>query len=106
MDADDEWTDDHLATLVKLRDSFPDAGIHSTGYTTINHFGVEKKPSYRHFPKGEWEGLLPSYFLSAALGPPPVWTSAGRQKEIFLEVGGFNEEENFGEDWICGPGSL
>lgn len=99
MDADDEWTEDHLATLLRLRETFPHAGIHATSYMVINPGGIKKVPSFSRIPNGEWEGLLPSYFLSAALGPPPVWTSAaGMRKEIFLEAGGFNEGENFGED--------
>ncbi len=55
-----------------------------------NFFAIPKKP---------WEGLLPSYFKSAAFGSPPVWTSAvGISKLILKEMRGFSSETWWGED--------
>jgi glycosyltransferase involved in cell wall biosynthesis len=96
LDADDEWTSDHLESIMDLYTDFPEAGLYSSSYEFVysSNYWVKSKcygiPSF---------GLIDNYFKSASRGEPPVWTSvAGLRKEIFLEFGGFKEGYQFGED--------
>jgi glycosyltransferase involved in cell wall biosynthesis len=99
LDADDEWMPNHLETLWRLKQRFPDAGIYATAYKKCLKSGKLVDVPYRAIPKSPREGFLPNYFESAALGEPPVWTSAaGIMKKIYFEVGGFPVGESSGED--------
>ncbi len=99
LDADDEWMPDHLEVLSRLKDKFPGAGIYSTAYQMHT---LSENPVRSHstkIPPSCFEGILPDYFESAALGENPVWTSAaGMQKNLFFESGGFQEDVSLGED--------
>lgn len=99
LDADDEWMPDHLETLQRLRKTYPEAGACTTAYLVkYPNFRI-KMANFHAIPKKPWEGLLPSYFKSAAFGSPPVWTSAvGIPKKILKEIGKFNAVEWFSED--------
>ena len=55
--------------------------------------------NFHAIPEKPWEGLIPSYFKSAAFGAPPVWTSVvGIPKRILTEMGGFSTDAWWGED--------
>jgi len=99
LDADDEWMNDHLETLLRLRKIYPEAGAYTTAYFIKgSNFKIEKA-NFHDIPNKPWEGLLGSYFKSAAFGSSPVWTSAvGIPKKILTEMGGFNENQWLGED--------
>jgi len=99
LDADDEWLPNHLEILFKLKDRFPDAGVYTSAYQKKLKSGNLVYPDYRAIPKAPFEGLLPNYFESAALGEPPLATSVvGIIKELFIETGGFPIGESRGED--------
>jgi glycosyltransferase involved in cell wall biosynthesis len=99
LDADDEWMPVHLETIMRLRKEYPEAGLYATAWKTITPDGKIRWADYRHIPDPSWEGVLPNYFVSSALGEPPVWTSvAGIPKRIFVEVGGFPSGYWWGED--------
>ncbi len=99
LDADDEWMPVHLETILKLRKSYPQAGAYATAYKILEAGGKIRWANYRAIPPAPWEGLIPNYFRSGALGEYPVWTSVvGIPKKIFLEMGGFPEDSWFGED--------
>lgn len=99
LDADDEWMPLHLETILKLIEKFPQAGIYTTAYKIKEVDGTLRWAKYKEIPISPWEGLIPSYFKSGALGEYPVWTSvACIPKKIFNEVGGFPEDAWFGED--------
>lgn len=99
LDADDEWMPEHLKNLMRLIDKYPQAGAYTTSYQIIETCGEERAPIYKEIPPFPWEGLIPNYFKSAALGEFPVWTSVVCiPKDIFLDVGGFAEESWYGED--------
>ncbi len=99
LDADDEWTPDHLKTLLRLRKMYPEAGAYTTAYLVkYPNFRI-KLANFHAIPEKPWEGLLPSYFKSAAFGSSPVWTSVvGIPKRILTEMDGFTTEEWMGED--------
>lgn len=99
LDADDEWMPDHLETLLRLREAYPEAGAYTTAYLVKYPNSQVKMASFHAIPGKPWEGLLPSYFKSAAFGSPPVWTSVvGIPKRVLTEMGGFTTEEWMGED--------
>lgn len=99
LDADDEWMNDHLETLLRLRIKYPDAGAYSTAYIIANTRLKMKKPNFKDIPKKPWEGLLSNFFKSAAFSFSPVLTSAvGIPRKILVEFGGFNENYWLGED--------
>ena len=99
LDADDEWESDHLETLLKLYNAYPEAGLYSTAYFLKYSDNDKRMKSLFAIPKEPWEGLVPSYFKSAARGGSPVWTSVvGMSKRIFMEMQGFNTAVRRGED--------
>ena len=99
LDADDEWMPDHLETLLRLREAYPEAGAYTTAYLVKYPNFQVKMASFHAIPGKPWEGLLPSYFKSAAFGSPPVWTSVvGIPKRVLTEMRGFNTDAWWGED--------
>jgi len=99
LDADDEWMPDHLETLLRLREAHPEAGAYTTAYLVNCPNTGTKMANFHAIPGKPWEGLIPSYFQSAALGSPPVWTSVvGIPKQILEDKGGFNTDTWWGED--------
>jgi len=99
LDADDEWLPTHLETLFRLKHGFPEAGIYATAYQTCYKSGKRVNISYHAIPEFPCDLVLPNYFESAALGEPPVWTSAvGILKKMYVEAGGFPAGESYGED--------
>lgn len=99
LDADDDWMPDHIETLMKLRNRYPEAGAYTTAYIIKYPSSKIRSANYFAIPERPWEGLLQSYFKTAAFGSPPVWTSVvGISKHIFLEFGGFKDGVWRGED--------
>lgn len=99
LDADDEWEPDHLESLLRLHKKHPDAGICTTAYRFVRRDGAPQTPTYFGFPGAPWEGILPDYFRAAAMGKPPVCSSAaGIPMNILLETGLFREDIELGED--------
>ena len=99
LDADDEWLPDHLETLLRLRKTYPEAGAYTTAYFIKFPNTRIKIENFHAIPEEPWEGILPSYFRSAAFGSPPMWTSVvGIPKRILAEMDGFNPEVWWGED--------
>ncbi|AKB39127.1 glycosyltransferase family 2 protein [Methanosarcina mazei] len=92
LDADDEWTPSFLATILGLRNKYPEAGAYATAYINCYHDEKFIKPRYHFIPESPWEGLLPNYFRSVAFGDMLVSTSAVCiPKDKLLEFGGFLE---------------
>jgi len=99
LDADDEWLPNHLTTITRLVEKFPEAGAYTTAYKICNKKGILRWPKYRTIPPSPWEGLLPNYFSSGVRGEYPVWTSAVCiPKKIFIAMGGFPVDTWWGED--------
>lgn len=99
LDADDEWEPDHLETLLFLHREFPEAGAFTTAYKIFEDNGKASYPNFAEIPSAPWSGLIPNYIRSAALGSPPVWTSAvAVPRSVFDQVGLFVERINMGED--------
>lgn len=100
LDSDDEWSPDHLETILRLRRSHPEAGLYGTNYD-VEYPDRTIRPSRidDHVPRAPWEGLLSRYFLATALGDPPFFTSSvAVPKNVLKEMNGFNLEAWWGED--------
>jgi glycosyltransferase involved in cell wall biosynthesis len=92
LDADDEWSPDFLETVLRLRERYQGAGAYVTAYEKCDEKGKKLRPLYKMIPPAPWEGLLPNYFLAAALGEMPIAASAiCVPKTILIEFGGFQE---------------
>lgn len=99
LDADDEWMPLHLEIILKLLTKYPQAGAYTTAYKIQEINGTLRLAKYKEIPPSPWEGLIPNYFKSGALGEYPVWTSVVCiPLNIFYEVSGFPEDAWFGED--------
>ncbi|MCM8777980.1 MAG: glycosyltransferase, partial [Candidatus Omnitrophica bacterium] len=103
LDADDEWKDKFLETVLRLRDKFSSAGGYATGYEEREGDKI-KVPKFWFIPEGDWEGLIPDYFKSCVYGTSPVWTGAvAIPKYVFDVVGYFPEGVKKGGDldmWV------
>jgi len=99
LDADDEWMPNHLETIVRLIEKYPEAGMFTTAYKIRTSKGETRWANYNYIPNPPWEGILPDYFRSGTLGEYPVWTSVVViPRKIFHEVGGFPEGYSWAED--------
>jgi len=99
LDADDEWMPKHLETILRLIEKHPDAGMYTTARNEQTKDGKTQWPDYNYIPNPPWEGLLPDYFKSGALGTYPVIASTVViPRKIFDEMGGFPEGYWYGED--------
>ena len=99
LDADDEWMPKHLETILRLIENFPLAGMYTTAYKRRTPSGKTRWDCYKFIPHPPWEGLLPDYFKSAALGESPVCSSVVViPRKIFIETRGFPEGYWYGED--------
>lgn len=99
LDADDEWQNGFLETILRLRINFPNAGIYSTDFSIVQEDGSSRKVKQIDIPIDQlWEGEI-NYFNSVMLGGRPVCSStAVIPKEIFSQVGCFELGVSHGED--------
>jgi glycosyltransferase involved in cell wall biosynthesis len=99
LDADDEWMPRYLETILRLIRKYPEAGMYTTAWKISTGEGKTQWANFQNIPAAPWEGVMPDYFRSGALGDDPVMASgAVIPREIFHEVGGFPEGYWFGED--------
>lgn len=98
LDADDEWTPEHLAELARLIEEFPGLGLYSAAYDIVRDGVV-----YQHsqpVPDGYFgiiENFLLEYSRNFALAHS---STACIPSELFKEIGGFPEGIRKGEDVI------
>jgi glycosyltransferase involved in cell wall biosynthesis len=99
LDADDEWSPNHLETLINLRRRFPEAGLYATAYRAIEPGPRITTPDLQAIPPSPWEGLIPNYIQAITYGDFPfITTSVGMPRKIFLEMGGFLPDVWWNED--------
>ena len=101
IDADDLWHPDFLATVIALREDFPEAKWFATGYEILH---PETGRSFSEL-NGEAEsfrrGILGDYFKVATNSAPPVWSSAvAVTRDAMNAVGGFPLGIGSGEDLL------
>lgn len=89
LDADDEWDKSYLERIVNLYKNNPDGVLYASNYYIMEN----NELSMLNYPKiTEKEGELKNYFISGKIYTP-IWTSAAViKKDIFNQLGGFNEK--------------
>ena len=101
IDADDLWEPDFLATIMALRNDFPQAQWFATGYEirhpetgrSFSKLGGASKDFYR--------GILKNYFDVAICSDPPVCSSATAvSRNALYEIGCFPVGVGSGEDLL------
>jgi len=98
LDSDDEWSPDFLSTICFLYLEYPNAGAYATAYTTYLKDGIKSASRIKEIPSST-HFIIPRYFLSEAIGNPPITSSSvAIKKEVFEHVGTFLEGERWGED--------
>lgn len=98
LDSDDEWMPEYLTNIRVLKNRYPGAGIFATRYAIQTKSGIFTKSKCPTFPKSQREGIIPGYFLAAAISEPLATSAVALPKHIFYEGGGFPEGINYGED--------
>ncbi len=99
LDADDAWEPQFMETILDLRRRFPRAGAYATARKVKRKCGREKHLRFAGIPDAPWSGIIPDYFRSVCLGPPPVCSSSvAIHRAIFDSVGFFPEGERIGGD--------
>ena len=100
LDADDEWTENHVIELLALAEDFPNAALYATAWAEVNPLGVYLEKEFG--VGGDKRGLLPCYFEAIATGPMIVSAStAGSWKHLLQRTGGFMVGCSHGEDRIA-----
>jgi glycosyltransferase involved in cell wall biosynthesis len=90
LDADDEWHEDFLETVLKLRKKFPEAAVWGTAYSEVHPGGI-----IRHLPLDEEtrrhpDALLINFFrFSVQIQQPCNCSSMMVRKDALLRLGGF-----------------
>ena len=98
LDADDEWNEKHLETILRLREKYPFAGAYATSYEE-REGNKSKIPTFWFIPKRNWEGIIPDYFKSRIYGDYRICTDVvAIPRYVFEEVGYFPEGAKRGGD--------
>lgn len=97
LDADDEWHPDFLATVLDLRERFPEAGLYATAFELLESSGNRTRPDFRHVPTGEG-GLIDNFFRCLPSYPPVSSSAVMVPKEIYIEAGSSPVDVLYGED--------
>lgn len=92
IDADDYWEPEYLATLVKLMDDYPQAGIWGMSYGELRG---DKKYKVRSVMPLNFRGIIQNPWILGS----PYWTGATAvSKSAAIKIGGFDNRIIFGED--------
>lgn len=91
LDADDEWFPDHLATIKRLSENYPECGAYATALEEVDEQHFRKRREYIGVPKPPWEGIIPHYFRTfRAKTSYPICCSTGVvSRRVFDAVGLF-----------------
>jgi len=93
LDADDEWLNDFLETVLNLRERFPEAAVWGTNYALMRADG-----KLHQFPVSEeilrqTDGLLLDFFyFSVKFEQPCNASSTMVRKDALVQVGGFTKD--------------
>ena len=89
LDADDEWLPDHLATIVRLTERYPECGAYGTAYDVVDRQHRRRHLAFSGVPPPPWEGVIPNYFYYRLM--PICSSSVAVPRRVFGSVGLFPE---------------
>ncbi|MET3473688.1 glycosyltransferase involved in cell wall biosynthesis [Novosphingobium sp. 1529] len=99
LDGDDQWDTDYLATLAELISDFPNCGAYATGYRRQAPAGQTIQNRLEPSLAQSGRCVIPDYFLSAARGDQPFYTSSVcLRHDAIGKLGGFRSGVTHGED--------
>lgn len=96
LDADDRWTDDHLAECRTLIEKYPDCGIYATS------FRVDDGRMLTDGDTPQSEGII-DFFAESLRRYAVIPSAAVLRRSVFVSAGGFPEGMRMGEDqylWV------
>lgn len=102
LDADDAWKPRFLEEILKLRETYPQAGMYATAYEIVSSAGEGSTPDFDLLPPGSPRGLV-AHYLHAALRhihrlSIVVSSAVAIPKNILAESGGFPAGEYLAGD--------
>mgnify|MGYP001021150900 CR=1 FL=1 len=100
LDADDEWSSNHLEVIMRLKSKYPEAGAYATAYLKRKG-GIFQPASFprSEMPKKPWEGLISNYFRTSSRGDTLISSSTvAVPKAILAKMNGFTPNAWSGED--------
>ena len=98
LDADDEWLPQFLENVLGMAKKYPHAGAWGTE-VIVERCGKVRK-YHKINPIDSEEGLIPSYFKYTACNSHPLLViSSLISKQVYLDLGGFNENMTEHEDY-------
>jgi glycosyltransferase involved in cell wall biosynthesis len=97
LDADDEWSDEHLESLASLHTLAPSAIYLGTGYQKVSNGVVVKKVQLDESEEGR---VINDYMKAFSKTMPLSHSSSTAiRKDLLLSIGGFPCEPRYFEDW-------
>ncbi len=96
LDADDEWSPDFLATIIRLKHNFASCDVVLTSYYYSSPGGQKRLIYFRGAPKRSWEGIK-NFSFSYDFDPPISMSAFAVTKEAITSIGGFTVGNKFGE---------
>lgn len=97
LDADDEWTPDHLELAYNVIINHPQAEIISSGWTVQDGKGIPKPDNY--FITNKNRGIHAFGVEQFIQSHRPIWTGVAIvKKSLLTKVGGFDENWRHGAD--------
>ena len=106
LDADDEWTNDFLPTIRRLKSRFPECGLFGTNYIRYNTSDKRRVgvPGYRQPSYSYVEGVLSEYLeITSWFGSPICASGLAARREALASVNGFPVGIHMAEDvltWV------
>ena len=97
LDADDYWLPNHLETLFKLYNNFPNCGIYCSRYK-IKTISKQFVIPYHNGIKNSFSGIIEDYFYSNAPFRTTWTSSLAIPREVLLKFGGFTPRVTNGQD--------
>lgn len=99
LDADDTYAPNFLSEVKNTIDRFPSARVWATSYHFVNtSAGTKQLANFQGLTLHKYQ-LIDDFFLSAATGDLPITSSSVCiDKQSLLDVGGFPQGQQMGED--------
>jgi glycosyltransferase involved in cell wall biosynthesis len=98
LDADDEWSSEHLATIHRLAGQHPQCGAYATAFEVVTTGGTRVQPSFVDIPAVPYEGIMPNYFHTAFGCQIVSSSTVAIPKRVFSVCGSFSVGVKNGED--------
>ena len=93
LDADDEWLNDFLQTVLNLRDRFPEAAVWGTNYAMMRSDGKLHQFTMSEEILRQTDGLLLDFFrFSVEVEQPCNASSTMVRKDALIQIGGFTKD--------------